>query len=63
LRVTGFGERIYKNAEVGKNTSDCGFEKRKIFCDLGIGRAEEREYGNSEFGNRKLEKGKAHRAG
>jgi hypothetical protein len=41
---------------------DCGFEKRKKFCDFGIERAEDGEYKNSGFGRWKSEKGKAHEA-
>jgi hypothetical protein len=37
--------------EVGKKGSDCGFGKKKKFCDLGIERAED-EKRNSEVGKR-----------
>ncbi len=40
-----------------KNTSDCGFEKREKFCDLGIERAEDGEYKNLEFGSGNAEFG------
>jgi len=36
------GLRLRPGGKSEKKTSDCGFEKKKKFCDLGIEKAEKR---------------------